>query len=166
MTRTFAPWVQPTASVLAEDRARVLAFCHTVTSHSWDAASVVAGWANRDVLAHLAGGNDQLLQLALRAVTHGETPDSALLEPNTDAENARRIEERRTWSIPRLLIELERDGEEVQDLLARLTDRDDSVSWGTPPRPLGALTLGALLRGVRLERHDLLHLAQLEQHPP
>ena len=146
MARTFAIWVATTAGVLAADRAQVLAFCRRASEEFWGGASVVTGWANRDILAHLAGGNDQVLQHTLRAVTSGETPDAEVLEADTDAENERRIEARRRWSIAELIAELERDGDEVQHLLARLTDQDEHVSWGTPSR-----TLAGLLRGVRLE---------------
>jgi hypothetical protein len=69
---------------------------------------------------------------------------------------------RRGWPLARLLAELERDGDEVQELLAHLTDGDEDRRWSGFP-----LTLGAFLRIVEEERHDLLHLDELRagQHP-
>jgi hypothetical protein len=109
--RSFADWVKPLAGTLARDRSDVIAFACSREPGFWSRPSCVDGWTNHDLLAHLAGGNDQLVQTVLRAVTAGAILPPSDLQPDTDAENARRIEERRAWSIADLIATLERDGE-------------------------------------------------------
>lgn len=156
MVETFAAWVEPTATSLAAERAQVIAFARATPHAFWERASVVEGWLNRDVLAHLAGGNDQMVQTVLRAVVNRYALDAAALDPDTDAENAARVAERRGWTIEELIAELERDGDQVQMLLCGLQAADEHV------RPAGAgMSLGEFLRIVREEHHDALHLAQL-----
>jgi uncharacterized protein (TIGR03083 family) len=154
--REFAPWVQPIAQVLAEDRRAVIDFARSAPAASWDEPGALEGWTRRDILAHLAGGNDQLVQLILRAVTSGEQLDAAQLNPDTDAENARRVAERRVWSIDALISELERDGDEVQSLLSGLTPEHESLK-----QEGSSFTLGQFLEIVRHERHDFEHLRQM-----
>jgi uncharacterized protein (TIGR03083 family) len=161
MSRAFAAWVEPLAAARAADRRQVVAFARAAPAELWARPSVLAGWTNKDLLAHLAGGNDRLLQTVLRAVALGEAPDPGALRPDTDTENARGVRERRGWSLNRLVAELERDGDELQDLLSRLTDRDEALG----PPGLGS-TLGELLRASIAEHHDLVHLAQLEASLP
>lgn len=72
--RTFATWVEPIASVLAEDHRRVLDIAASAPPEFWNQSSGVEGWTNKHILAHLAGGNDQLVQIVLRSVTRREPP--------------------------------------------------------------------------------------------
>jgi hypothetical protein len=90
-----------------------MTFADSAEADFWDQPSSVDGWTNRDILAHLAGGNDQFVQTVLRAVTAGEIPDPALLAPDADAENAMRISERLLWPIDQLKAELLRGDDEV-----------------------------------------------------
>jgi hypothetical protein len=153
----FASWVEPLAAARAADRRRVVAFARAAPAGLWERSSVVADWTHKDLLAHLAGGNDRLLQTVLRAVALGEALDPTALRPDTDAENARGVRERRRWSVDRLIAELERDGDELQVLLSPLTDADEAL------RPPGlGMSLGELLRASTDEHHVLIHLAQLE----
>jgi uncharacterized protein (TIGR03083 family) len=156
--RTFAAWVRPVAEHLAADRQRVVDFARAAPPEVWAQPSAVDGWTNKDLLAHLAGGNDQMLQTILRAVTSHTALDPAALDPDTDAENDARIAERRSWTIDALITELERDGEEMQSLLAQLTDDDAGVRPGN-----AKWTLGQLLGIVERERHDREHLVQMQQ---
>jgi hypothetical protein len=153
---TYHSWVKPTADLLATDRAEVIAFARGAALDFWDRPSIVDRWQNRDLLAHLAGGNDQLFQTLLRAATGRVLLDPATLDPDTDAENASRIAERRTWSINDLITELERDGAEIQDLLAALTEDDEHRQFKG-----FSLTLGQFIAIVHHERHDHEHLLQL-----
>jgi hypothetical protein len=150
------PWVEQIARTLSEDRRQVIDFVRAAGPEFWSQPSVVEGWTNKHILAHLAGGNDQFLQLALRSVVLRQPVEPAAFAVDTDEENARRIEERLSWDIPRLAGELERDGAEVQDLLVRLRDEDTGAR-----QPGLAMTLGDFLRIVGRERHDHLHLEQL-----
>jgi uncharacterized protein (TIGR03083 family) len=155
--RTFAPWVEPLAHVLDEDRRAVIEFARSAPAESWSQPSTLDGWTRRDILAHLAGGNDQLLQIVLRAVVSGSVIDPAELNPATDDANARGVEERRSWSIDELIAELERAGEEVQHLLSQLKSEHESLT-----QPGSQMTLGQFLELVRRERHDAEHLAQVQ----
>jgi uncharacterized protein (TIGR03083 family) len=152
------PWVEQIARQLSEDRRQVIDFVRGAAPEFWSQPSVVDGWTNKHILAHLAGGNDQFLQLALRSVVLGERVEPGVFAVDTDEENARRIEERLSWDIARLAAELERDGAEVRDLLVRVRDEDTGAR-----QPGLAMTLGDFLRIVGRERHDQLHLEQLHR---
>jgi hypothetical protein len=154
--RTPAAWVASVASRLAQDRAELIAFARSAPAEWWERPSVVDGWLNRDILAHLAGGNDLLLQRLLHSAVTGEPPDPSVFALDTDDENARGVAQRRSWSIPQLIDELERGGAEVQALLAQLTEDDRERRWGGYP-----ITLGRFLHIVEEERHDHEHLEQL-----
>ena len=156
--RAFAAWVRPVAEQLAEDRRRVIEFARAASPEAWDRPSAVDGWTNKELLAHLAGGNDQMLQTILRAVTASAALDPEALDPDTDAENAARVAERRSWSVDELIAGLGRDGDEMQSLLSQLTDDDANIY------PAGAKwTLGDLFKIVERERHDVEHLEQMRQ---
>ncbi|MEX2247910.1 MAG: DinB family protein [Dehalococcoidia bacterium] len=154
--RTYATWVDPVASALADDRRELLEFATSASAAFWDQPSSVDAWTNRDILAHLAGGNDLLVQTLLGSLTAGETLDPKSLAPDTDAENARRVAERRVWPLPRLIAELERDHDEVLGWLSQLDEHDRDLR----PEGLG-MTVGEFFRIVQDEHHDLVHLHQL-----
>lgn len=155
---SFVAWVKPIAAALREDRAELIAFARDAAPAFWLENSTVDGWSNKDILAHLAGGNDQLVQIVLRSLVNRSPVDAAMLAPDTDAANAHKVAERRVWSVDDLIVELNRDGEEVIDLLSRLTEDDRDAR----PDGLGA-TVGAFLALVQRERHDVLHLNQLRE---
>lgn len=152
----YAAWVKPIASVLVADRRAVTAFARSLPAAAWDEPSDVEGWTRKDILAHLAGGNDQMVQTILRAVTAHEPLDDLDLPPDTDAENAVRIEKRRSWGVADVIAELERDGDEVAGLLSRLTNEDEGLFIAGL-----SMTLGQFLRIVEHERHDAEHLQQM-----
>jgi hypothetical protein len=154
--REFASWVGPMAATLAEDRRQVIAFARAAPPDLWDRSSAVDGWTNKDILAHLAGGNDQILQRLLQSVAAGAPLDPALFQLDTDAENERGVAERRNWPVDRLIAELERDGDEVQGLLSCVREEDVDLGRGVLPG-----SLSGFLRIVDEERHDRLHLEQL-----
>jgi hypothetical protein len=155
-THQYVTWVQPVAAALSEDRRELMEFVASVRAEFWDEASGVHGWTNKDILAHLAGGNDQLVQTLLQSLTSGESIPPQKLAPDTDAENALRVAERRSWSIDRLTTELERDTAEVLEWLSQLSEADQNL------RPGGlSMTVGEFFRVVQEEHHDLIHLQQL-----
>ena len=154
--RTRAGWVASTASLLALDRAELIAFARSAPAEWWEKPSVADGWLNRDILAHLAGGNDLLLQRLLHSAVTGEPLDPSVFSLDTDDENARGVAKRRAWSIQQLIDELERGGAEVEGLLAQLTEADRERRWDGFP-----ITLGRFLKIVEEERHDHEHLEEL-----
>ena len=153
--RHYAGWIAAYALQHAADRRDVVAFARAAPANSWDESSALDGWAKRDILAHLAGGNDRMLQTIVLAVLEGTPLTESDLDPDTDAENARGVAERRPWSIARLIAELEREETELQDLLARLTEEHEHARSGAM-----TYTLGELFRAVASERHDIEHLRQ------
>jgi len=155
--RSFASWVAPIASILEQDRRVLLDFVRAAPHDLWTLPAIGADvWTRRDVLAHLAGGNDRMVQTVLRAVIERLPLGTSALDPDTHAENARGVAARRAWSIERLVATLEADGEEMLELLAALSENDQTI------KPGGASwTIGEMLRIVAAERHDMLHLAQM-----
>jgi hypothetical protein len=155
-TDTFAPWVEPVAASLADGRAQVLAFARSAPADFWEKPSVVDGWTNKDLLAHMGRGNDQILQKVLRAVTAGRKIDVAALPSDVDAANAVAVGEQRERSVDELIAAIEEEGAEVQGLLSKLTAADEGLKQGDPP-----FVLEGFLRFVAKEGHDLEHLTQL-----
>ncbi|HEY8171627.1 MAG TPA: DinB family protein [Dehalococcoidia bacterium] len=155
--RTFADWVAPIAEALGRDRTTVIAFAASVPDREWARPSGAEGWTCKDILAHLAGGNDQLVQILLRAVTSRQAPERSALDPDTDAENARGVERRRDWPVDRLIADLQSENDEIQELLSQLTDADEEARV-----PGFSMTLGDFLRLVQHERHDAEHLVQMQ----
>jgi len=153
--RAYAAWVEPIARTLAEDNRELLGFVRAQPREFWDRQSVAEGWTNRDILAHVGGGNDQLVQIVLRAVISHKPLGPETFDIDTDAANAHGVEERRSWPLERVIAEIEEGEEETQYLLSQLSDTDRDVRGGSP------MTLGDFLRIVQKERHDHLHLQQL-----
>ena len=155
-TRTFPSWVQPVAAALADGRAQVIAFARSAPEDFWSRPSEVDGWTNQDILAHIGRGNDQILQKLLRSVVAGDRVDMAMFAVDTDDANAQGVEERRERSLHELIVELEEAGDEVQELLSRLSEGDEHLRQEDPP-----FVLNGFLQFVAKEGHDLEHLAQL-----
>ena len=156
-SRTFAVWVEPVAEKLRRDRAEVIVFARSVDAGAWSRPSNVEDWTCKEILAHLAGGNDQIVQQLLRSVVAGEKVDPAIFSVDTDAENARAVAEQARKPVQALVEELVRDGDEVQELLASLEETDENLKEDLP------FTLGQFLQIVEKEGHDLLHLSQLRE---
>ena len=154
---TFAPWVTPAAEKLRRDRDEVIAFARSVEPDAWARPSNVENWSCKEILAHLAGGNDQIFQQLLRAVVAGEKVDPDIFSVDTDAENARAIAEQARKPVQALIEELVRDGDEIQDLLSSLDESHERLKQDLP------FTLGQFIQIVDKEGHDLLHLAQLRE---
>jgi len=152
----FASWVEPVASQMRDSRRQVIDFARYAPSEIWDRPSASEGWTYKDLLAHLAGGNDQMLQDILHTVVARQPLDPKVLEPDTDGENSRRVAERRSWSIEQLIETLERDGADMQDLLSRLQEADKVIHPGG-----ASWSLEGLFHVVHEENHDIEHLTQL-----
>jgi uncharacterized protein (TIGR03083 family) len=155
--RTFASWVEPIAARLRENRAEVVAFARSLPAEAWGRPSPLEDWTCKDLLAHIGKANDQLFQKLLRTVIAREPVDTSMFATvDTDDENARAIEVRQGMSPEEVIAEVEAAGEEIQDLLSRLTEDDRKLRQEEPP-----FILEGFLQGVLRESHDLEHLAQL-----
>jgi hypothetical protein len=142
---------------MREARAEVIEFARAQGASFWELRPRGAdGWTNKDLLAHIGGGNDQMLQLILRAVIAQEPVDASVTTMDTNTENARAVEERRDWTVGQVIAELESTRDEMQSLLGGLRDTDKG-------RMLEGLniTLEQLMAVVMAEDHDREHLTQL-----
>ena len=151
-SRTFAPWVEPIAAKLRESREQIARLAHAIPEEMWSRPSSGPGWSYKDQLAHLAVG-DWVCQTVLRAVVANEPLDMALIA-DIDGGNARLRDERAGRSIQQLIEEAHAEGEETQELLARLTDADEGRRQEGAP-----MSLGEYLR--MFPQHDEGHMQVL-----
>ncbi len=150
--RTFASWVEPIAAQLRESRRQIADVARSIPDEAWGGPTLLEGWTNKDLLAHLATG-DWVCQTVLRAAVANEPLDMAAFA-DIDAGNARRLEERAGRSVEELIAEGEAKGAETQELLARLTEADEERRQEDAP-----MSLGEYLR--MFPQHDQGHLAEL-----
>jgi uncharacterized protein (TIGR03083 family) len=154
--RTFAKWVEPIAAVISVGADAVLAFIRSMPAEFWQRPSPVEGWTQHDILAHLAGGNDQMVQHVLRAVIGGAEVAPATLDPDTDGENARGVDARREKSMWELIEEFARSKEEMLDLPGAPTNEHEVIHQAG-----SKYSVGDLMRFVSAE-HDREHLLQIK----
>jgi hypothetical protein len=150
--RTFVPWVEPIADELRRSRSEIAEVARAIPEIAWSRPGPDPGWSYKDLLAHLAVG-DWLCQTVLRAAVGNERFDMAI-SAELDGRNARLIEERRVRSVQDLIAEVAAEGEETQELLARLTEEDEHRRQEDTP-----ISLKEYLRSF--PEHDSGHLAQL-----
>ncbi len=153
--RTFAAWVQPIAGELQESRAQIVEVARSMAEQAWTRPSPNPGWSYRDLLVHLAVG-DWVCQIVLEALTTDQPlniGEVASLDWVSQG-NAERLKERENHTIDKLIAEAEAEGEETQELLARLSEADESRTQEGAP-----VNLGDYLRGF--PGHDGTHLAEL-----
>ena len=154
--RTFASWVEPVAARTRESRARVLEYVRTRPEDVWATPSPLDGWSCKDVLAHIGKANDQMFQAILRELIAGRQLDRSIFAVDTNGDNERLVEESRERPVGEIVAELEETGDEVQELLSQLTDKDEGYRQEDPP-----FILSGFMRLVHDEDHDEEHLAQL-----
>ncbi len=152
MTRTFAPWVAPFAAKLRQSRGEIVDVAREIPAETWEMPSPNEGWTYRQLLGHLAVG-DWVCQSILRAAVAGEPADLAILS-ELDERNERYRQERESRSIEELILEVEAEGEDTQELLARLKEADEERRQAAAPMSLGEY-LGVF------PSHDQEHLAHL-----
>ena len=155
-TRTFVSWVAPIAAQLRDNRTRVVEFARSLPADVWSKPSPLEGWSYKDLLAHIGKGNDQILQKLLGTVAAGDRVDVSIFSVDTNEANAREVAARRDRSVDEVIAELEEAGDEIQELLSQLSDRDEHLRQEEPP-----FILKGFLQAVQKESHDLEHLAQL-----
>lgn len=154
--RTFARWVEPIAAACRESRGRVVEFARSQPEAAWDRPSPLEGWTCKDLLAHIGKANDMMFQEILRTISAGKPLDRSVFAVDTDGDNNRKVDERRSWPAAKVIEEVEVAGEEMQDLLAQLADGHEHYKQDDPP-----FILSGFLDLVEREDHDSEHLAQL-----
>ncbi|MEX1253680.1 MAG: maleylpyruvate isomerase N-terminal domain-containing protein [Dehalococcoidia bacterium] len=125
-SRTFASWMEPIAAQFCDTRAELVAAARAMPEEAWARPSPNEGWTYKDLLAHVAGDTDKNFLRVVRDVLDREPVDLATFTTGVDERNARNIEERRGRTIDELIAEIEADGEEAQELLARFTAADEN----------------------------------------
>ena len=150
--RTFAPWVEPIAIELRESRRQIVELGRSLPAEAWGRPSPLEGWTNKDLLAHLAVG-DWVCQTVLGTVVANKPVDMASIA-DLDGRNERYRRERAERSAEDLIAEVETEGEETQELLARLAEADEERRQEDAP-----VSLGEYLR--MFPSHDREHLAQM-----
>jgi len=97
---------------LRAERDATLTIAKSLTDDEWNAPSDCAGWAVRDVVAHMA------------SILHGVADPSLMPDLTGGTENGMEIPvaERRAWTIEEVLAEFETYSGQVADLAASLQD--------------------------------------------
>jgi uncharacterized protein (TIGR03083 family) len=110
---------------LRAERDTTLAIANSLTDDEWNAPSDCAGWAVRDVVAHMA------------SVLHGVVDPSMMPDLSGGTEDGMEapVAERRSWTVDDVLAEYETYSGQVADLAATLQD---------PPMSEAMLPMGDL----------------------
>ena len=147
----FLPQIVPAVDALSPDPA--LYVIYSVDPTRWETPSVVPGWSNRNLLAHVATG-DWVFQSHLRRIIDtGEVAAWA----DIDEGNAQRIEERKFTTVNALIDEYLSMRHATLLLLTRLTPRHLELQmppWWLP-EPGGQRTVAACV--LAFQRHERSH---------
>ena len=151
----FDPRVRPAVDALSPDE--TLYVIYSVDPTKWELPSVVPGWSNRNLLAHIATG-DWVFQSHLRHVI--ETGEVAEW-PHVDVGNAERLEERKFTPVATLVDEYLSMRHETMLMLAQL-----NPARLAPPIRLWWFPEGQQERTIvdyvlAFERHERSHCDQL-----
>jgi len=150
----FVPALRGAIAALSPDAA--LYVIYSVDPSRWETASVVTGWSNRDLLAHIATG-DWVLHLHLNSLLEaGRVAEW----PDVDAGNRVRVGERRFTPVATLIEEYLSMRHETMLLLSRMTDTHLRQSITMPWRPeVKDPTVADYLQGFWM--HERHHAEQL-----
>ncbi len=151
----FHTEIVPAVEALSPDPA--LYVIYSVDPTRWEMPSVVPGWSNRNLLAHIATG-DWVFQTHLRhIIATGEVGPWA----DVDAGNAERIEERKFTTVNALVEEYLSMRHATLLLLAQLTPRHlqrPITLWWLPEDQRQSTVAGYVLAFPHHERHHTTHL--------
>jgi hypothetical protein len=107
---------------LAGARAALLAAVEGLSETEMTTQPVAGEWTIRDILAHVSGWAAWDLA-GIKSILAGERPDFAAIQ-DVDTFNARLVDERRGWSLDRILFEMRDTQAALQELLTGLPDAD------------------------------------------
>ena len=142
----FAPWVEPTASKLAESRKDINDVVRQVPGTAWDEPSDYPGWSYKDHLAHLPYAHFGVHEV-LRAVISGRKPDFSRFDRIDDLNEENRRKHVAT-PVETLLAAYLAESEATQGILSELNDEHAEVS-------LGPMKISQALQGFAM--HDIAH---------
>lgn len=152
---TFSPLVQPAVDAL--DPGPTLYVVYSVDPSKWEAPSLVPGWSNRMLLAHIATG-DWVFQMHLRHILEtGEVAGWA----DVDAGNAERIAQRRFSADRALVDEYLSMRHETMLLLSQLKPKHFEAPIELWFRPEGQRHATMLEYIAGFDAHDRRHREQL-----
>ena len=154
----FVPWVEPIALQLRGGRKQIVEVAQALPTDAWDESSPVEGWTYKDVLSHLSAG-DVFHQIVTNAVLDGGELDLRPVSGEREARTTQILKERRGRTTHELIAEVEAEGQQTQELLARLTESDELVEVYTSRSTGAPMRLGDFLRVFPV--HDQEHLAHL-----
>jgi uncharacterized protein (TIGR03083 family) len=113
------------------------------------------GWSVKDILAHLSSIEARIRSMCQFGLDGRQWPAD---DGDINAYNARCVAERRSWSGPALVAELEQSGRESLSLLERLAPEDLDRTFNHPTR--GVVTIETLLSII--PRHLRGHTEEIE----
>jgi hypothetical protein len=148
----FAAWVEPFAASYRESRAQVVRLAHAASDSDLTRPSGDEGWTVREEFVHIAASEDDVIR-TLGAVLRGEAVETSIFE-DIDGRNARNLADRKDRPMPQIAADLERNGEALQELLAKLSAGDESRQPEGFPFPLRGLVEGYGM-------HEPYHLGQI-----
>lgn len=150
----FLPDLREAVDALSPDAA--LYVIYSVDPTKWELPSVVPGWSNRELLAHLATG-DWVFQSHLRRLIEDGRPADW---PDVDAGNAERLVERRFTTVATLVEEFLSMRHETMLLLSRIRTEHLRVPIAMRWRPdIKRPTVREYLQQFWM--HERMHVGQL-----
>jgi hypothetical protein len=146
-------WVRPFAERDHESRTEAAQLARSLDASALARATGDTGWTVRDEITHMATADADFIPL-LRAIISGEQPDTSVFA-DTDARNARNLEENRGRPAGDIARELEENGRTIAELFATLSDADETRQPAGFPFPLIGLIDG-------YSQHHQYHVGQIK----
>lgn len=150
--------------ILVESRERTMGLVTELNDKQMKLPTNLGGgrWSVKDLLGHLAGYEEQAA-----ALIRGDKPRFGFANfDSVDERNAADIERKRSWSVKRIMQDLEKRRTDLLDAIDAMDDErwTEKVQTRTGRSGL-ALVLGKLLVGGHygLFAHDLAHIQDLKK---
>ncbi len=150
----FAAWVESLAASYRGDRAEAVQLARSLSDGELKRPTGDEGWTVREEIVHVAASDTDFVR-TLGSILDGGTPDMSVFA-DIDARNARNLAAWQGRSMGEVANELERNGHATQEMLARLTDADESRQPDGLPFPLNQLLNG-------YGQHSPYHLGQIRR---
>lgn len=154
-TRTYAPWVEPIAARLQQQRAELVELARAIPAEAWSKPSPNEGWTYRDLLGHVATRDARDWPVILQAVVTRTPLDPAALRPEEEVPvNDGLLGKVDALAVEEVIEQVVSDTEALLVLMAQLQEDDKDLRQSDFPMSLGeALAL--------LPNHEDMHMEQL-----